>query len=237
MRSTPRVGDVDGNAADGLDGVGVKQDSPLAAHGPHLRHGLERSDLVVGRHDRNEGGVGPHRRHDVGRAHEAVARHADARHLEAVALEGPTGLQDRRMLDGAHHRVPAPRRAKGAAKGQVVGFGRAGGEHDLLGLGADERRHLAARLLDRGVGFGPEHVAAARGVAEPLGEVREHGREDSRIHGRRRMVVEVEGGHGEPRMNYSPVNQLRLPVRPLTTAAAGPPYNPLRRGPSGTPDS
>jgi hypothetical protein len=50
-----------------------------------------------------------------------------------------------------------------------------------------------ARLLDRLLRVPAERVAAARGVAEVLGEVGQHRVEHARIERRRRLVVEVDG--------------------------------------------
>ena len=53
-------------------------------------------------------------------------------------------LHHRRMLDGADDQMPFAFTAGGgdAEQGEVVGLGRAAGEHDLLWRRADQRRHL-----------------------------------------------------------------------------------------------
>ncbi len=54
------------------------------------------------------------------------------------------------MLDPRAHDVPAPVcvGARRAEDGQIVGFRGAGGEDDLFGGGADQRRDLGPRPLD-----------------------------------------------------------------------------------------
>ena len=64
------------------------------------------------------------------------------------------------------------------------------------GAAPTRRRHLRPRLLHRRVGLLAEGVLPAGGVAEALGEVRQHGRQHGRVDGRGRVVVEVDaGGH------------------------------------------
>src|SRR4029450_1098655 len=63
---------------------------------------------------------------------------------------------------------------------------------------ADQRRHLTPRAFDRLLRAPSERMLAARGVAELRGEVRQHRLEDTRVDGRRRVVVEIDGAlaHG-----------------------------------------
>ncbi len=75
---------------------------------------------------------------------------------------------------------------------EVVRFGRAGGEDDLLRRAADQLRDLLARLVDGLLGFPAELVVAAGRIAEDLAEVRQHGFEHARVHRRRRVVVHVD---------------------------------------------
>src|SRR6185436_4156027 len=75
---------------------------------------------------------------------------------------------------------------------QVVRFGRAAREDDLLRVRADEIRNLLARLLDRLFRFPAERMVAAGGVAEVLREVRQHRLDDARVHRRRRVIVHVD---------------------------------------------
>ena len=74
---------------------------------------------------------------------------------------------------------------------QIVRFGGAAGEDDLLGGGADQARDLLARLLHRLLGFPAEAVIAAGGIAEDLEEIRLHRLEHARIHRRGRVIVHV----------------------------------------------
>ena len=77
----------------------------------------------------------------------------DARDLEALALERPAGLEDRRVLERRRHDVAAGgrQRARQAANRQVVGLGRPRGEDDLVGRRPDQRGDLLPGLFDRPV--------------------------------------------------------------------------------------
>ena len=75
---------------------------------------------------------------------------------------------------------------------QVVRLGGAAGEDDVLRLGADQAGDLLAAGVDGLLGLPAEAVGAARGVAEVLGEVRQHRLEHPRIDRRRGVVVHVD---------------------------------------------
>ncbi len=79
-----------------------------------------------------------------------------------------------------------------ALQRQIVRFGGAAGEHDLLGGRPDQARDLLARLLDRFLGFPAKAVIAAGGVPEGLKEIRLHRLEHARIHRRGRVIVHVD---------------------------------------------
>ena len=56
-RSTPSAFDIDRDLAGGLDRIGMKDGPPLAGDTRQFGDRLNRSDLVVGVHDRHERGV------------------------------------------------------------------------------------------------------------------------------------------------------------------------------------
>ena len=80
-----------------------------------------------------------------------------------------------------------------ALDGQIVGFGSAAGEDDLARVGADQAGDLRARVFYGFLGFPPELVVAAGGVAEFLGEIGQHGVQHARIDSRGRLIVHVDG--------------------------------------------
>ena len=136
---------------------------------------LDRAHLVVREHDRDEGRpVGQGRLEVVG-VHAAVAVDRELDDLEAELLEIAQRVADGVVLHGRRDdAVPAGLAGPGRAlESEVVGFGPAGGEHDLAGLGAEVRRDLLVRAIEGGTGGPPERVGAAR-VPEGLGHEREH---------------------------------------------------------------
>ena len=75
---------------------------------------------------------------------------------------------------------------------QVVRLGGAAGEDDVLRLGADQPGHLLAAGVDGLLGLPAEAVGAAGGVAEDVGEVRQHRLQHARIDRRGGVVVHVD---------------------------------------------
>src|SRR3569833_1104117 len=113
----------------------------------------------------------------------------------AVALEALAGIEHALVLglDGDDVIALLLVEARGALDREVVGLGRTRGPHDLLGIAADQRGALRARILDRGLGGPAEHVVAARRVAVVLGEERQHRLDDARIDLGGRLVIHEDG--------------------------------------------
>ena len=105
--------------------------------------------------------------------------------------------QNRWMLDDGRDDLVTLRLRPQCRKNRCrIGFRAAGGKDDFrIELGADQRLHGTARRLEA-----LRHLVAEtvhrRGIAELLGKVRQHGFNDRRITGRRRIVVEIDRVHG-----------------------------------------
>jgi len=82
----------------------------------------------------------------------------------------------------------------GAANGDVAGFGAAAGERDLVCIGTDQRRDLAARGLD-GVVRACAQGGVRRRIAELALQIWHHGLQHGGIDRRRAIVVEINRGH------------------------------------------
>jgi hypothetical protein len=103
--------------------------------------------------------------------------------------------------------------ARDALDGQVVRLGTAGSEHDLLRRHAEEARDLLARHVDAVPSF-PSEAVNAGGVAEALGEVGHHRRQDVGVDGRGGIVVEIDASHDVPHL-------VMRPARPREDAVEG----------------
>ena len=189
----------------------------MSAH--HLCHRadvVDRSELVVGRHDR-------HHRHPgcaavlcvaaSGVAASGVAASGVAASGVAVtdradrlceggqidptepvdrhggAAQGLGGTKHSRVFDRRAHRCPTPRRHATGDR-MVVGLGAPGGEHHLARFTPEHCRHLLARLIECAHRV-PSEGMGPRGVAvpppAPPGEVGAH---QERLHGRDRFVAQ-----------------------------------------------
>ena len=105
------------------------------------------------------------------------------------------GIDDRLVLgDGRDDVVPLLAIHPGhALDGKVVGFGGAAREDNFLGVGANQLGDLLTGFLDRFFRLPSERMVTAGGVAEMLGEVRDHRFEYARIDWRGRVIVHVDG--------------------------------------------
>ena len=148
--------------ADRLHRIRVKRDAPLAAERADGLNGLERTDLVVGEHDRHERRVVTDGRRHVLDADDAVFVHIQQRHIKALPAQLVKRVQHRMVLKFRGDEVLfslACAVLGGGDDGLIVGLAAAGGEHDLPRVGrADEPRDLGAagqqmfrRLLSEGV--------------------------------------------------------------------------------------
>jgi len=111
---------------------------------------LHHTDLVVHVHDRGQHGVGAQRRGEGRRLDQPGAAGREVGDTEALLLEALAGVEHGFVL-GACGQDVAPAIGVGARDPedrQVVGFGGAGGKHDLIRRGPEECRDLRARRSD-----------------------------------------------------------------------------------------
>ena len=119
----------------GLNGVGVKIHPPLPGDPADFLYGLNRSDLVVGMHDRDKDCFSGNRLPDVVGIDQAISIHGQDRNLETLLLQEMAGLQDGVMLDGGgNDMIPLALPGVGHPfDGRVVALRPAAGEDDLSG--------------------------------------------------------------------------------------------------------
>lgn len=92
--------DIDGNMADGLDGIGVKNDAVMAADMRNFRDRLYGARLVICGHDGDEAGGWTDTLGDLFRAQDAVGGNVEEGDFEAVFFEFFHGIQDGVMFEG-----------------------------------------------------------------------------------------------------------------------------------------
>ena len=167
--------------------------------GGDLGDRLDRADLVVGEHDRDQDRLVVERRLELVGVDPAVAVDRQLDDLEAELLEVAQGVADGVMLDRrGHDPVAAALAGPGRAlEREVVRLGAAGREDDLAGLGVESRRDALVGIVEGRPRDAPVGVGRAR-VAERLGQERQHRVEDLAPERRRGRVIEVDR-HGPDR--------------------------------------
>ncbi len=137
--------DIDGSAARRLRRVAVQQ-AAMGMNDPCcLGDRLDHPGLVIGQHDRDQGGLADPGQYAVEPAQIDQSVAVDRNHKRVGG-----GGADRGMLDGGHDLPPA-----GAPQDGRVGLGCAGGEEDFARFRADQRSDAGARLLDARARVGP----------------------------------------------------------------------------------
>ena len=189
--------DVERQLPEHLRRVGVEERAARAAERADLGERLQRADLVVDGHDRDERRVGPRveRGRELGEVDEArLAADGQVRHVEALLLERAARVEHALVLGHGrdHVALPALEEPGHALDRHVVRFGGAGGEDYLAGIGVDHLRHLLARVLDRVTGFPAIGMRCRMRIAEGLGEIGGHRRHDARVDRRRRLVIKID---------------------------------------------
>ena len=189
-----QVADVHAGLAHGLDGIGVEDGAGVVGHSRQLDDGLQRANLVVGVHHRDQGGLW---RHDLAEGLGADAPRAvggDQAQRPTAPGQVLAGVEDSLVLDGAGHQVGAPARFQSfshASDREVVGLGAAGGPDQVVGLGADQGGHARPCQIQLRFGLLPKSVHT-RGVAEVFGKGLGHAFENRGMEGRRGVVVEID---------------------------------------------
>ena len=185
--------------ADGLDRVGMHRDAEFGPDRGELGDRLDRADLVVGPHQRDESGLGGvllELRAQVGGRDDAVGVDREQDELGAGLLGQPLrGVEDgvmfdRRGDDPATAGVGVPLCPVDPLDRQVVGLGAAAGEDDLGGPGTDRRGDGLAGLLEPTT-CGATGSVQRRGVTR-LREDGRHRLDGFGQHLRRSGVVEVD---------------------------------------------
>ncbi len=185
--------DVDRNLAHGLNAIYGEEDTMFLGNLADFRDGIDHANFVVGVHDGDQDRCRPDGCFQIVEAHPAVTLNGQIGDFEAVLLEVLAGVEYGLVLDGLGDDVIAlfAKHFRDALDHQVVGFGCAASEDDFFRRGVDERSNLLARSF-HGLFAGPaEGMIAAGGIAEFLGEVRQHRFDHAGVNRGSRMIVHV----------------------------------------------
>lgn len=134
VKVNAQSGYVDRHLPQRLNAIRMQIDGRLARDTGDFRDGLHSSELVVGVHDRNQQRRRAQRAADIVGIHHAAGTYANIRDFNALAFELSAGIQNRGVLNGGRHKMllRSPRMPHNAEDRQVIGFGAAAREHDLL---------------------------------------------------------------------------------------------------------
>jgi len=159
---------------------------------------LDGAHLVVGMHDADENGLRRDRPDYIVGIDPAEAVDRNDAHVEALPFQEAAGPEDCRMLDGTDNDVVAlaPQRPGHPFEGEVVGLAASAREDDLVAVGAEHRRDLAASFLECSLRTRSCPMPARR-IAETIFQERPHRRGDRGIDRRAGVVVEVYARHGQ----------------------------------------
>ena len=155
---------------------------------------LDRADLVVGVHDRDEGRVVGEQLPDAIGRDDARLIDRDERRPPAAPGERLQRVQHGLVLDRAREQMTTAGRLErlgGAADGEVVRLGAAAREHDFGRIGIDERRHRRSGVVQDRFGLLAE-MMHARGIPELVAGRANDGLDDLGREGGRRVVVKID---------------------------------------------
>src|SRR5271155_1773174 len=143
--------DVNRNFAHRLSPVSVEDDTFLVRDPANFGDWMDRSNLIVSVHDRDQDSLVRNRL-----AHVVWVNHPVLVYLEisdrrlALALQRAATIEDCLMLSDAGDNVIALVlvEVEHALDGEIIGFGRTAGKDDLLGFGVDQVCNLITRLVN-----------------------------------------------------------------------------------------
>ena len=209
------LSNVDVERSNALHRVAVEAHAALAAHRADRGDRLERADLVVRVHHRDERGVRVDRLADRVHGDDAVRIDADdPQPHRLVPLQIACGVDHRVVLDGRRHQTVtlAATRLQHAAQREVVGLGPPAGEDDLRRVRTDRGGDLLARPVDGRSRRAPLRVDA-RGVPGDVSQGARHRLGDGGVDRGGGGVVEVHPVHDVKSSSHAPLARRCCGVR------------------------
>ncbi len=158
--------------------------------------GLDGANLVVDPHHGTERGIVAHQLAKRIARHDAVDVNGQFPLLGALARSLMNGLENRLVFDRRGRDRIAPLRLEHtppAEHGEVVAFGAARSEAELVGVGTEAVGHALTRLIEGGPCLPAPSVRAGR-VPEARAEERRHRLQHFRPDRRGRRVIQIDGG-------------------------------------------
>jgi seryl-tRNA synthetase len=178
-----------------LHGICMYQRTCGVCQGDNFMHGGDDAGLIVGPHDGDERSDSRSDECLQGMKIDAAIRmHGGCGDLATLRLPAPGGFRDCGVLRPGddEFRFLRPQGEHGGMYG-IEGFRAATGEGDFTRAGAEQRGHLAPRLLD-GAAHSPSGGIAGGGIGVVLAQERQHRLQHCWID--RRCGVGVEVNHG-----------------------------------------
>src|SRR5260221_2472107 len=183
------------NLSDGLCRIGVKEDSLLLAELADFADLLDRSDFVVGDHDRNKDRLWRQGASQLSLVHQPLPVDRKVGDPVPEFFELPARIEHRTVLGLNRHDVVAflSERFCGALESQIVRLRRTRGENNFPRFGPDRFCDDAPGSFDRLLRDPSETVLPASRVSEQIRKVWKHRIQNAVIDGSRGMVVHVDG--------------------------------------------
>ena len=169
--------DINGHMARGLNRVGMKGNSLLAAKGANLRDGLNGANLVVGEHHGDKAGILPYSGGQILKPYHAVLVHVQQRYIKALFFKLFQGVKHCVVLKFGRNKVLLALPGSGLGSGDdglVIGFASAGGKVNFFRVRTDAGGHGGPGIGQRLGGVLGKAVKAG-GVAVLGCQIGQHG--------------------------------------------------------------
>lgn len=198
-----------GDLAERLHRVGMKDHAPFAADQTKRRDRLNGAGLIVGGHDRNEGGVGADGGTQVVGIDESGGIHGQVSDAEALAAaEVIEAVKNGVVFDGGCDQVASlvAEAAGDTEDREIAAFGAAAGEDHLTGLATQEMGRPIPKEIQLTPGFATDVMDAGR-IAKGLLEKRQHGQPHLGVERSGGVVVQIDRPHIRELQEYDGANK------------------------------
>jgi hypothetical protein len=177
----------------------VHPNSLAFADGGEFFDWLKNTDFIVYEHDGDDSRIGADRFFKVGRSNDTVPANRKKSGIEALPLKRTRTFENAFVLNLGDNDVLfvlVLEEMKRAFQREIIRFGRAGRENEIVGMAVDESRNGLTGFFNGGHGFFAKTVLFRMGV--PVGKdfIGKHGIENAWIKNGGRLGVEVMAVEG-----------------------------------------